>query len=339
MAPAAPCSGRTERDVERISDVLARYGTTAIAATLAALPPDRLRTAVEAIARAAPRCRGARIVGIHLEGPFLNPRHAGAQQGAWMRPPSVDEVDALQSLAGGMIRLVTIAPELPGAAEFVAAMQARGIAVALGHSAASEVDVLRSVAAGATHVTHVFNATAPLHHRAPGLVGTALTDDRLSVDLICDGEHLHRRAVDLAVRCKPSDKLILISDGVAAIGVPAGPLELFGLPCVAGDAVRVQATGQLAGSNLTLDRALRIMREWFPAIPLERLLSWVTATPATLLGCRDHPDVVSVGHPGRSGAAHRKPRWQRACVAGGSSIAADVAQHLLGVRSGAANRA
>ena len=145
--------------------------------------------------------------------------------------------------------------------------------MALGHSEASEDEVLAAVAAGATHVTHLFNAAAPLHHRAPGLVGTALTDDRLSVELIADGVHLHRRAIDIALRCKPPDSVVLVSDGVAAVGMPDGELELFGVPCVASDAVRVRASGQLAGSRLTLDRAVRNLRDWFPAAPLERWLA------------------------------------------------------------------
>ena len=270
--------------VERISSALARNGTTALLATLAALPPDQLRTAVTTIARAAPRCSGARVAGVHLEGPFLNPACAGAQRAAWMRAPSVEEFDALQAGSGGLIRLVTVAPELPGAPAFIRALRARGVVIALGHSQASEDEVLAAVAAGATHVTHLFNAAAPLHHRAPGLVGTALTDDRLSVELICDGVHVHRRAVDIALRCKPPDKVILVSDGVAAVGMPPGDVELFGGPCVAGDAVRVRATGQLAGSNATLDRTLRLLHEWFPDRPLERWIDWATVAPRRLLG-------------------------------------------------------
>lgn len=281
--------------VMRISAALGEFGTTAVVATLAALPADELEAAVGAIAAAAPTCDGARIVGIHLEGPFLNPRHAGAQQAEWMRPPSVAEVDALQAGSGGLVRLITVAPELPGAVELIAAMRARGIAVALGHSGASEDDVGRAVAAGATHVTHLFNATAPLHHREPGVVGVALTDDRLSVELICDGEHLHRRAADVAMRCKPEDKIVLISDGVAAVGMPDGEMRLFGVPCVVRGAVRVQSSGRLAGSTLTLDRALRVMRAWFPDVPLERLLAWVTTVPAALLGVGGEIGSLEVG--------------------------------------------
>jgi N-acetylglucosamine-6-phosphate deacetylase len=281
--------------VARISDVLAEHGTTALMATLAALPPDQLEAAVRTIAGTAPSCRGARIAGIHLEGPFLDPRHAGAQQAGWMRLPSLAEVEALQAAGGGMVRLITIAPELPGALELIAAVRARGIAVALGHSGATEADVLAALAAGAEHVTHLFNAAGPLHHREPGLIGVALTDDRLSVELICDGEHLHRRAVDIALRCKPPDRIVLVSDGVAAVGMPPGELDLFGATCIAGRAVRMKDSGRLAGSNLTLDRALRVVRGWFPQAPLERVLAWVTTAPAALLGLGGELGVLAEG--------------------------------------------
>jgi N-acetylglucosamine-6-phosphate deacetylase len=284
-----------EEGAARISALLPQFGTTGIAATVAALPPDRLRTAVQAIARAAPRCTGARLLGIHLEGPFLNARCAGAQHGGWMRAPSLQELDALQACSGGMIRLVTLAAELPGALDFIRAVRRRGVAVSLGHSEASEDEVVAAIDAGAQHVTHLFNAMAPLHHRAPGLVGSALTDDRLSVELIADGVHLHRRAIDIALRCKPPEKVVLVSDGVAAVGMPEGEMELFGVPCVARDAVRVQATGRLAGSRLTLDQALRNLHAWFPALPLERLLAAASAAPAALLGWDDRRGRVAAG--------------------------------------------
>jgi len=287
--------GRAE-SVERICAVLAGFGTTGIVATVAALPRDRLQAAVAAIAQAAPRVGGARILGIHLEGPFLNPRRAGAQSRESMRLPSLDEIEALQRASGGMVRMITVAPELPGALDCIAALHGRGIAVALGHTEASEEQTLQAIAAGARHITHLFNAAPPLHHREPGVVGTALTDDRLSVELICDGEHLHRRAIDVALRCKPPDQIVLASDGVAAIGLPDGELELFGTPCVARAAVRVKTTGQLAGSRLTLDRAVRNLRGWFPALPLERLLAWATATPAALIGLADRVGQIGPGH-------------------------------------------
>jgi N-acetylglucosamine-6-phosphate deacetylase len=286
-----------EDGVERISRTLATLGTTAMLATVAALPPDRLRAAAAAIARAAPHCAGARIVGIHLEGPFISPRRAGAQDAVAMRLPSLDELDAVQAACGGLIRMVTVAPELPGAIDFISAARARGLIVALGHSEATAEQCATAIAAGASHVTHLFNAAPPLHHRAPGMVGTALTDDRLSIELICDGHHVHRRAVDIALRCKPVNKVILVSDGVAAVGMPDGEMRLFGTACVVGDAVRTRSSGALAGSRFGIDQALRNLRQWFPSLPLERSLAWATSAPAALLGLTDGRAEVTPGAP------------------------------------------
>jgi N-acetylglucosamine-6-phosphate deacetylase len=287
--------GRAEV-AEQVSSILPRFGVTGIAATIAALPPAHLRAAVEAIASAAPRCSGARLLGIHLEGPFLNPCRAGAQRAAWMRAPAIAELEELQARSGGIVRLLTLAPELPGALAVITSARRAGVAVALGHSEASEDAVLAAIDAGAAHVTHLFNAAAPLHHRAPGLIGTALTDDRLSVELIADGVHVHRRAIDLALRCKPPDKVVLVSDGVAAVGMPDGDVELFGVPCIAGDAVRVRDGGQLAGSRLTLDAALRNLRAWFPALPIERFVNAASAVPAALLGWGDRIGSIAPGY-------------------------------------------
>lgn len=279
----------------QICGALARCGTTGILATIAALPADRLRRAVEAVAQSMHGAVGARILGIHLEGPYLSPACAGAQNPEWMRAPSLDEVETLQRLSGGAVRLVTVAPELPGAIDFIAALRARGIAVSLGHSAADGDTVGRAVTAGATHVTHLFNAMGAWHHRSPGLIGAALIDDRLTVELICDGEHVNPSAIDLALRCKPHGRVALVSDAVAACAPGDGELELFGTPCVAGRAVRVKATGQLAGSCLTLDAALRHVRDWCPRLPLPQLLDMATAAPARVLVATAEVGVLAAG--------------------------------------------
>lgn len=279
--------------VRQIRGALAAAGTTALLATLAALPPDDLERAVAAIAAGGDQ-PGARLLGIHLEGPFLNPRRAGAQQGDWMRPPDVDEVDRLQARCGGMIRHVTVAPELPGALPFIAALRQRHIIVSLGHSEASAEVVDAAIAAGATHVTHLFNAMAPLHHRDVGLAGVALSDDRLAVELIADGVHVDRRVLALAVRAKRPGGWVLVSDGVAA-GCPAGPTRLFGAECVIGDAVRMAGDGRLAGSCLTLVAAVRNLRSWLPALPAATVLGAASRHPAASIGRAAECGAVAVG--------------------------------------------
>jgi N-acetylglucosamine-6-phosphate deacetylase len=285
-------------DVEanaRISARLARYGTVGILATMAALPAEALRRAVAAIAAVQGHEPGARILGIHLEGPYLNPRRCGAQKGAWMRAPSIEEFDGLQRLAGGAIRLLTVAPELEGALSFIRGVRARGVTVALGHTEASAAEVEAALTAGVTHVTHLCNAMAPLHHRAPGPIGVALTEDVLSVEVICDGHHLDPRIVDLVFRCKPRDRIVLVSDGVAA-GMPDGQHELFGVSCVVRDGtIRTTADGQLAGSCLTLDIAVRNVKHWQPGLALEEILACASAVPARAVGLVEQSAAAARG--------------------------------------------
>lgn len=274
--------------VAAIAATLPRYGVTGCLATIATLAPEPLHAAVAAVADAAATAPGARILGIHLEGPYLNPRRAGAQDVAAMRAPSVEELDALQDRSSGRIRLVTLAPELPGAAAFIAAARARGVVVSLGHSDASAAEVQTALAAGATHVTHLFNGMRALHHREPGIAGTALTEDGLSVELVCDGHHVSPRMVDLVFRCKPPGTVVLVSDAVGALGMPDGEYEMFGVSCViAGGTVRLGAGGPLAGSCLGLDRAVRNVRRWLPALPPARVLAAAAAVPALVINEAD----------------------------------------------------
>lgn len=282
--------------IDVISRTLARFGTTGFLATIATLAAEPLRAAMRAVATAVGRESGARILGIHLEGPFLNPSRAGAQAVQWMRAPSIEEFDTLQELSGDLIRLVTIAPEIDGAIPFIRALHDRGVVVSAGHSNATAAEMAVAVDAGVTHVTHLFNAMRELHHREPGIAGVALTDDRLSAELICDGHHLSPAVVELALRSKPPLKAVLVSDAVGALGLPDGDYEMFGVTCVvAGGAVRLKAGGQLAGSCLTLDRALRNLRQWQPQRPLADLIHAASWAPARALGLDHQRGTIEAG--------------------------------------------
>ena len=267
----------------RISALLARYGTVGMVATLATLPADRLRAAVAALAAAHDRAPGAQILGIHLEGPFLNPHRCGAQNPAWTRPPDIEEVDALQRTSGGLIRMVTIAPELDGALDLIHELSRRGIRAAVGHTEATTEQMEAAVAAGVTHVTHLFNAMVGLHHREPGPAGVALTDEALTVEIIGDGLHLHSRTVDLIFRSKGASRIALVSDAVAA-GMADGAYDFLGARCmVRGGSVRTEA-GQLAGSCLTLDAAVRNLHAWQPGRALHEILACASTVPARIAG-------------------------------------------------------
>ena len=294
-AGGALCESGDPDQIEMISRTLARFGTTGFLATIATLAPEALRAAVGAVTAAAGHEPGARIVGIHLEGPYLNPQCAGAQAIPWMRAPSLEEFDALQDLSGGLIKVITVAPELDGALPFIREVRERGVVVAAGHSNATAAEMALAVQAGATHVTHLFNAMRGLHHREPGIIGAALTDDRLSIELICDGHHLGPQAVDVTLRCKPRAKIVLVSDAVA-LGLPDGTYEMFGAQCVvAHGAVRLARGGQLAGSCLTMDRALQNLRRWQPGLPLAELLAMASRTPAAAVGIGRRHGTIAPG--------------------------------------------
>ncbi len=278
------CESADPVAVRTLSERLPSYGVTGFLPTLAALPADILRAAVATIASQRGQEPGARILGIHLEGPFLNPAAAGAQRRDWMRQPDIGELEALQALAGGSIRLLTLAPELPGALDLIAAARRLGITVSLGHSHATAEQMQAAVAAGATHVTHLFNAMRGLHHREPGPIGVALSEDALSVELICDGHHVSPVAIQLAWRCKPPRKVVAVTDAVA-LAAAEGSYNLFGVDCiVAAGAIRLAGSDTLAGSCLSLDQAVRNLHAWLPALPTEALLACASTNAAAVIG-------------------------------------------------------
>ncbi len=275
-------SGNTEAVIE-LSRQLPQFGVTAFLPTLASLPRQRLRTAVEAIALAAGGEPGARILGIHLEGPFLNRHCAGAQNPRWMRPPDLAEFDDLLARSGGLVKMTTIAPELPGAVPLIAMAADRGIVVALGHSEANEEETLLAIDAGASHVTHLYNAMRPFHHREPGLLGVALTDLNLTVELIADGHHVRPRALELAWRLRGGTSTVLVSDAVA-LGLADGEHQLFGVRClVENGSVRTGNGKRLFGSCLALDGAVRNLCNWLPTTAPEKVLEAASTTPNRVL--------------------------------------------------------
>jgi len=244
--------------LRRMARFHAAHGVTALLPTTWAAPPPAIEAAVEAIAGVAgPVEGGATILGAHLEGPWINPARAGAQDPAGIRPPDRDEARRLLAAGGGAVRLVALAPELPGAGAVIAELVGRGVTVAAGHTEAGWEEMVTAVAAGLRHVTHTFNAMAGLGHREPGTVGAALALPELRCELIADGHHVHAGAIALLARAKGPGGVVLVSDAVRAAGLPEGDVDLGGRTaqhCCG--AVRL-ADGRLAGSVLTLDVALR----------------------------------------------------------------------------------
>ena len=263
----------------RTATALLEGGVTGFLATTVAWPEPELGERVGALAEAAAAGAGrggAALLGLHLEGPWIAAGAAGAQPPAGIRDCAPGEAEGVLERAHGLVRMVTLAPELPGAGRLLGLLARRGVVAALGHSQADAEQVGAAVADGARHVTHLWNAMSGLHHRAPGLAGAALADDRLSCDLICDGVHVHPLAVRLAARAK-RERLILITDRVAA-GTGFGTGTLLD----DGTALRL-ADGRLAGSRLALDRAVR-NAEAFGAMTQLEAIAAATLRPARLLG-------------------------------------------------------
>ncbi len=263
-------------------------GVTGFLPTTIAWPEKELAAHVEAWAVAAAEqhdpADGAAPLGLHLEGPWIRPEAAGAQPKAGIRPFRPDDVALLDGTAG-LLRMVTLAPEAEGADRLLAELARRGVVAALGHTLADVDSCDRAVARGARHVTHLFNAMGRFHHREPGLIGYALGEDRLSCDLICDGVHVHPAALRMAARAK-RERIVLITDNVEPPrdSDRASAFASFGAGAVHDDGVALRlADGRLAGSRLTLDRALANALA-FGALDLLDAVRAMTLAPARLLG-------------------------------------------------------
>jgi len=224
----------------------------------------------------------ARPIGIHLEGPFISHLRRGVHPVKNLMPPSLETFEKFWEASRGYIRVMTIAPELEGAFEVIEKAVARGVCVSLGHSDATLEITQAAVDAGARHATHLFNAMRPLTHRDPGIVGEALINPRLSVEIIADGIHLDPAIVKLIVRAKGHDNVILITDGTAATGMPDGRYHLGTFEFDVKDGICL-SDGKLAGSTLTMDRAIRNVMQ-FAEYDLQQALVLATSNPGRVTG-------------------------------------------------------
>jgi N-acetylglucosamine-6-phosphate deacetylase len=285
--------GGDAAELSALAAALPATGVTSFLPTLVSGPPEAYLAAAGAL-RAASAAPGARRLGLHLEGPLLSPARLGAhdlaavERGAATLEAVLDELVTADAL-----RIVTIAPERPGALALIRRMRDAGVIPSLGHTDATYVEFIAGVDAGAAFVTHLYNAMRPFQHREPGSVGAALTDDRLIVGLIADGVHAHPAALNLTLRAKGWEHVALVTDAVSATGRPPGTYALGGAPIVSEGGVARRLDGTLAGSTLTLDGAVRTMIEHGGA-HVEEALSMATQVPAQLLD-RDDLGRLAVG--------------------------------------------
>jgi len=274
--------------LEKIGRFIASRGTAAYLATTVTAPMDATLRALDGLANEIaklPEPGRARPLGIHLEGPFLSHEKRGVHPPEHLLPPSTATFDRLFDAAHGHVRLITIAPELPGAEELIRHAVSRGVRVSLGHSNATAAETKTGIAAGGSSATHTFNAMRALDHREPGILGTVLTSDDLYADLICDGVHTTPEIVRLWWRAKGPERAILITDALAAAGMPEGEYVLGGFAVEVKDG-RAMARGVLAGSVLTLDRALPNFVQ-FTGATVDDGLRLITRNPAAMTGL-DH---------------------------------------------------
>jgi N-acetylglucosamine-6-phosphate deacetylase len=273
-----------------VEQLLCKHGVTSYFPTTVTAPLDQTLSALDRLANAiddASRNDGSRReraqpLGIHLEGPFLSHARRGVHPPENLLMPTLPTFDRLWQAARGHIRVMTIAPELEGAQEVIAEAARRGVCVSLGHSDSDLNSARAAVAAGARHATHTFNAMRPLDHRDPGIIGEVLTDSRLSADIIADGIHLDPAIVQLFLKAKGPDGAVLITDAISATGMPEGRYRLgtFEVEVKNGRCLR---DGKLAGSVLTMDRAVRNVMQ-FARWDLQQSLRLATLNPARVAG-------------------------------------------------------
>jgi N-acetylglucosamine-6-phosphate deacetylase len=299
-----------DRALDAIEEALVRRGVTRFLTTVTTIPDEQARDAVRRLSQRA-RDPDSAVAGIHLEGPFLSPEHPGVHPTELLRVPAEGVPAHYDDPA---VRVVTLAPELPGAIELIERLHARGVTVALGHTGADAATIERATAAGARMVTHVFNAMAPLHHRAPGPAGTALVDDRLAVGVIADGQHVDARVLEL-VRRAAGRRVVLVSDASPAAGAAPGAYGFANRTVVLGaDGAVRDAEGRLAGSGALLDD---VLATWLASTgaTLGDAIAAAASTPAAVGGLAPGltpgapADLVEIRDDGRVVRVMRAGRW------------------------------
>ena len=274
-----------EEATERILAFHAQHGTTALAATTLSSSRSDLHAAVESIAGvSADRPAGAEIVGVHLEGPFINVARAGAQDRHSMRPADIHEVSALIAQAPRLRWIITVAPELEGARGLIEHFRDR-VLFSIGHTAADHATAVAAIEWGALHFTHLYNAMTGLNHREPGVVGAALTSVDSTAELIADGIHVHPAAIRVAVHGMPH-RIALVTDAMRACGLAEGTYKLYEHDVVVSDGAARLGDGTLAGSVLTMDAAVKNMIE-LAGLPAETVIPMATEVPARIAAVAD----------------------------------------------------
>jgi N-acetylglucosamine-6-phosphate deacetylase len=269
------------QDLLAMSDALARLGTTSFLPTTSSFPQADTVAALSAIAEAADRAAGARILGAHMEGPFLNPARAGAQRPDALRTYTRGDIDRYSRAAGGRLKIMSLAPEIPGGMDLIDDLTGAGIIAGAVHTDATYIEGARAIGRGLRLSCHTFNAMRPIHHREPGIAVAALLSPDVYCEFIADGFHLAAPMIELGYRAKGPELMILVSDAVAP-GVPEGDYNFFGATTrIEGGRVFFPETGVLAGSASPLAAGLKNLSA-NTTIPLAHIVRAASLNPATL---------------------------------------------------------
>lgn len=271
-------------------------GVTSFLASIVAPTPADGEAALRAVSEAAgPIAGGAELLGSHLEGPFVSSARRGALPESWLRAPDASLLRRLLAAAGERLRLLTLAPELPGASELQAQALSAGCVVALGHSDASYERAREAFAAGARHLTHAFNAMPPLHHRAPGPLGAAMESAGVTVELIGDGVHVHPAAARVLVLAKGTTGVALVTDGVPPAGLSGGSFRIGGREARLADGRVTLPDGTIAGGAATMDAVVRHVVESGVA-SLSQAVRMASSVPAGILGLAERKGRIAAGY-------------------------------------------
>ena len=286
----------TVEDIAIIANTVAAEGTTSFLVTTMTQSKENITKALQAVKsyREANSKDGARVVGVHLEGPFIAAAHKGAQPLEYVKEPDIQTFDEYNAASGGAIKIVTLAPEVDGAEELIRHLTKKGVVASIGHTGAKFADIEKAVSLGASNVTHTYNAQTALHHREIGTVGSAMLLDELNCEMIADCIHVSVPAMRLLVKNKPLDKLTLITDAMRAKGIPDGVSELGGQTVYVKNGEARLADGTLAGSVLRMNRAVQNLVEKV-GVPFTQAVDCATINPAKNLKIDNETGSIAVG--------------------------------------------
>ena len=281
--------------INQIAITHSRFGTTAFLPTTMTMSKNKIICSLRSICEAVKKgTAGAEILGIHMEGPYINPEKKGAQKEDDIKKISIEEFLEFNQASGNLIRLVTIAPEMPGAIGLIKYLYKQGIIASVGHSNATYAQVQAGIEAGLSHVTHTFNAMRGLHHREPGVVGAALISPELTVEVIADGIHIHPIVLKILTKIKEAEKVVLITDTIRATGLKEGTYDLGGQEVIVTEGQARLKDGTLAGSVLTMDKAVKNMVNKI-GIQLPKAIQMASFNPAKSIGIDDKKGSLEPG--------------------------------------------